>query len=126
MSKIATTRIYFCKNYNYAHILSRKRGKLQLRALVGRFSSTISNITVAGWMFVGPGGFVTNLYARTNRLLLGFKLFWSSCLFVKIGLRLPIAEQREGRLAATIAWPKRLVVILSFLFDQVDPSYSNT
>ena len=28
-------------------------------------------------MFVGLGGFVTNLYARTNRLLLGFKLFAS-------------------------------------------------
>ena len=41
MSKIAITRIFCRENYNYAQILSRK---LQLRALVGRFS--LQNTTV--------------------------------------------------------------------------------
>ena len=44
MSKITITRIFCRENYNYAHILSRKRRKLQLRALVGRFS--LQNTTV--------------------------------------------------------------------------------
>ena len=69
-------------------------------------------------------------------LLLGFKLFlvWSGLVYTpnfpaylfKIGLRLPVVEQRVGRLASTIAWLKRFISILSFFSDQVDPSYSNT
>ena len=44
MLKITIRRIFCRENYNYAHILSRKRRKLQLRALVGRFS--LQNTTV--------------------------------------------------------------------------------
>jgi len=38
----------------------------------------------------------------------------------------PVAEQRAGRLAATMVWRERGVWSVSFFFDQVDPSYSNT